>query len=333
MENSSKGKKKKKAKTTAKKVNTKGTKPGIEEGATITHEGEKQASELKIEDEKGYSVRIEEKDKEKKGVKDVKPERDETIIPQRYYDNKIVLMVRDPYWCYVYWDITAELMAQKSREIKPEWGNYNLALRVYDITDMDFNGNNAHKFHDIGITDDANNWYINVWAAGRSYVVDIGFKTEKGQFIVIARSNTVEAPRDSVSNVVDEKWMVVDADFDEILRLSGGGQIGSSERLHGSFEQNLFSESVSSFSSPAGGAKEEKGFFLMADTELILYGATEKDAHLKVRGEPVKLNPDGSFSMRFHLPDSTMEMPVEAISADASERIEVKITVIKSTIK
>lgn len=325
MGNGSKGKKKKKA-------DAKKAKPTAEKGLPITHEIEKIAGELKSEVVKGYSGRAEEKDEKKNSVEDVKPERDETIIPQRYYDNKLVLMTRDPYWCYAYWDITTELLAQKGGEIKPEWGNCSLVLRVYDITDVDFNGNNAHKFQDIIVTGDANNWYINVWEAGRSYVVDIGFKTEKGQFIVIARSNTVEAPRDSMSNIVDEEWMLVDDYFDEILRLSGGGRIGGSERLHGSLEHNLFSEAVSSFSSLTGGAKTEKGFFLVVDTELILYGATEKDAHLKVKGEPVKLSPDGSFSLRFHLPDSTMEMSVEAISADASERIEVKITVIKNTI-
>src|SRR5208337_3322883 len=47
----------------------------------------------------------------------------EDNIPDRYYDNKLVLLVRDPYWCFAYWDISNELMEQKRKEIRKEWGN------------------------------------------------------------------------------------------------------------------------------------------------------------------------------------------------------------------
>jgi len=256
---------------------------------------------------------------------------DESQIQTKYGDNKIVLLVRDPYWCYAYWDLSEELINNKRKEIKPEWGNYDLILRIYDVTDIIFNGNNAHKFNDIKITGDANNWYINVWEAGRSYITDIGFKTADGHFILLARSNAVTTPRDKVSNITDEEWMVVDEDFDELFRLSGGGKFGSSEGFRSFLEMNLSSESVSSFSSPSPKPEENKGFFLVVDTELIVYGATEKNAKLKVKGEPIKINPDGSFSLRYHLPNTNLIIPVEAESNDGKDKISIKITVERKT--
>ena len=98
-------------------------------------------------------------------------------------------------------------------------------------------------------------------------------------------------PSDRVSDKTDEEWMVMDEDFEELFRLSGGGRrLGASEQGRGlaMIENMLSSESVSSFSSPVYKA-QEKGFFLWADTELILYGGTEKDARLTVKGETVKL--------------------------------------------
>ena len=70
--------------------------------------------------------------------------------------------------------------------------------------------------------------------------------------------------------------------------------------------------------------KKEKDFWLVVNTELILYGATEPDANVTVQGIPVKLRPDGTFSLRFALPDGIQELPVHAVNADGD--MEEKIT-------
>jgi hypothetical protein len=66
----------------------------------------------------------------------------------------------------------------------------------------------------------------------------------------------------------------------------------------------------------AGGEEKAKGFWFNVNAELIVYGATEPDASVTIGGRPVRLRPDGSFSLRFSLPDGQYELPVEAISAD-----------------
>ncbi len=317
--------------TEAKAKTVKSVKIKAKKGLT-THKIQPMAEESKIEATKYYPAQM--KDEEKKSKpepvkEEYKPKPTEDQIQERYYDNKIILLVRDPYWCYAFWDISGELIAAKSKELKPEWGHAELTLRVYDITDIIFNGRNAHKFQDITITGGANNWYVNVWESGRTYIVDIGLKTSDGHFIMIARSNVVNTPRDKVSNVLDEEWMVVDEDFDEIFRMSGGGRpLGASEK--GRLEFNLSSENVSSFSSPAY-KPEGKGFFLIADTELILYGATEKNASLTIKNEPVKLSEDGTFNLRFHLPTGKIDLPVNATSQDKKDNITIKITVERKT--
>jgi uncharacterized protein len=293
------------------------------------HTMEDATEETEIEASK--FIKAEAKDTEVE-VKPVKPqERHETTIPDKYADDKIVLMTRDPNWCYVYWDLSLGLMESKAKNINEK---YDLVLRVYDITDVDFNGSNSHKFIDIKVNGEAGNWYINVWEAGRSYIVDIGYKTLSGKFILLARSNAVLAPSDDISGHTDEEWMIVDEDFEELFRLSGGGRagIGGSEGLRSRLQSDLSSGSVSSFSSPAGGTPAKKrGFFLNADTELILYGNTESDASLTVKGEKVELRPDGSFSLRFNLPNGTIELPVEAVSSDKVDRISIKISVERKT--
>lgn len=76
---------------------------------------------------------------------------------------------------------------------------------------------------------------------------------------------------------------------------------------------------VTGISSPAKVAEKEKGFWFNVNAELIVYGATEKDATVTIGGRKIKLRRDGSFSYRFALPDGDYEMPVVAVSADGTD--------------
>ena len=78
---------------------------------------------------------------------------------------------------------------------------------------------------------------------------------------------------------------------------------------------------VSSVSSAFGGEVPgaAKGFWFNVNAELIIYGATERDAEVTIGGRVIKLRPDGSFSYRFALPDGNYELPCVAISADKSD--------------
>lgn len=77
---------------------------------------------------------------------------------------------------------------------------------------------------------------------------------------------------------------------------------------------------VSSISSPFGGEQARgKGFWFNVNAELIIYGATERDATVNIGGRKIKLRPDGSFSYRFALPDGRYDLPVVAISADETD--------------
>ena len=77
---------------------------------------------------------------------------------------------------------------------------------------------------------------------------------------------------------------------------------------------------VTSPSSPFGGMLSgEKGFWFNINAELVIYGGTEPDAKVSVGGHPVKLRPDGTFSLRFSLPDGEYDLPVVAVSGNDSD--------------
>ncbi len=258
----------------------------------------------------------------------------EQEIPQDYDDTRVVLMVRDPYWLYSYWSISQATKGFISGTIKA-WDQISLVLRVYDITNRNFDGSNSNYFFDININHGANNWYIHVGGPNRTFCVDLGFIQDNGIFYTISRSNIVTTPRDNVSEVIDEEWMIIEEDFRKLYQLTAGG-IGNSsaelvESLLKRLEREMGSQAVSSMSSPSKLPPRERNFWFVLNTELIVYGATEPDATVTVQGEPIQLRPDGTFTLRFALPDGNLDIPVAARSNDGIETITITPTVVKQT--
>lgn len=101
---------------------------------------------------------------------------------------------------------------------------------------------------------------------------------------------------------------------------------------------SLFS-SAGLFSAGAGGegavqlaAKERRGdFWLEVGVDVIVYGATEPDAKVTFMGQEIRLTPDGTFRVRMVLPDTTIEFPIQAESADGEHHRAVKPVVKRHT--
>lgn len=254
----------------------------------------------------------------------------------RYGEDRIVLMIRDPYWCFAYWDLTAERQAEVVTQLSDR--KAKLTLRVYDVTGIDFTGSNAHRFMDIGISEEATNWYINVWAADRAYCVDLGLLYPDGRFVTLVRSNVITTPRDSISPVIDEEWMVVDETFDRMYKTAGGDEWGRSSEAITKYMLKRVRAEVSSGGlasmGSAGGrprVQAKEAFWLVVNTELIVYGATEPDAKVTIQGNPIRLNEDGTFSVRYALPDGKQEIPVKAVSASGTQERQITPIVEKRT--
>jgi len=274
-------------------------------------------------------------------------------LPKSYGRDRLTVLVRDPEWIYAFWDVSEN----KIDEIKHIVGSkeFENAKRVLRLVSVDENGKHLEGPSDIEITKTASSWYINV-KPNFSYSVEVGYKTPAGKFVSAAKSNPVDAPSHKISEVRDEKWMVKDGEFKKLYELSGGSKIGMSsadimqamargmktEELSDlasagiSSAQGLSSEALSSnVMAERSKAEEEKQkqrkFWMVLNTELIVYGATEPDASVTIMGQPIKLREDGTFSIRMALPDTDIDIPVKGISYDKIDEITITPCVHKHT--
>lgn len=139
-----------------------------------------------------------------------KPFIDNYELPSNYGKTGLTFLVRDPFWLYAYWEIVRD----DFEELKTKISNDNitsskLILRVYDITLIDFNGNNANFFFDIEIGPFADSWHIDLHHDAGSYVGEVGLLASNGNFFALCRSNYVQTPRVTYSNRTEQIWMEV----------------------------------------------------------------------------------------------------------------------------
>lgn len=147
-------------------------------------------------------------------------------LPWRYGESRIVALARDPYWLFVYWEVSEATKAEIRSRFGPNaWEESQPVLRVYDISNVYFY--DSRKAQEIMINDYANNWYINTGEPGRTYCVELGRLRPDGTYIFIARSNLVSMPRDRISEVIDYEWLLP-LEYEKII-YGGGGAPSSPE--------------------------------------------------------------------------------------------------------
>lgn len=73
-------------------------------------------------------------------------------------------------------------------------------VRIYDVTDIVFNGKNAHHFHGISVPYDSGHWFIKGLAVNRCYIAELGVYFSDTEFFPLYRSNCIRTPSLEITN-------------------------------------------------------------------------------------------------------------------------------------
>lgn len=163
------------------------------------------AKKSKKEEEIVIKVEIEEEETKPQYIPD-----DVDIVrelPDRYNETKLTLMMRDPEWCFFYWDISDYDISYHSLK------NRRISVRIFHVFGYDITNGEIHREIDVNAI--YGDRYINLAMPHAYFIAELGYYDENNRFIVLARSNMIYAPRDSISSNYDEEWMV----NEEIIKL------------------------------------------------------------------------------------------------------------------
>lgn len=262
----------------------------------------------------------------KSGGKRKAPERD-----------RLVLMVRDPYWLQAIWTVTRHSVKRAEAALAEHWHTATPVLRVLEVDGGQTTSTAERVVREIDVHGGVTNWYIEVSNPPHSFRVELGYRSASRKFFSICRSNIVRTPAPDSSDVIDENWTDVAENYERIYALSGGyAEDNQSGELQELFEERLRRPMGLSATSQFGSGAERilnrhRDLDFHVEAEMILYGRTKADAKVTLAGEPIKLRNDGSFTVRLAMPDKRQVLPVVASTPDGVEQRTIVIAVERNT--
>ncbi len=229
--------------------------------------------------------------------------------------DQLLLMVRDPYWLHAYWEIGTPLVERIRVAMGHLWHTAEPVLRLYRVH-TDIVGTLRQEFlSDIKIHGGINNWYIDVDNPPSSFMVEIGYLARDGQFFILLSSNMVETPQRYIHDVFghpDLGWRGISFGTYPFNRDENNGfsnRDGDGMDMPG----------VTMRKNKNGDSTSQRNFELDVDSEIVIKGKTEPNIQLTIKGEHIRLKEDGTFSIRYHLPERRHVFPIVAVSTDGIE--------------
>jgi len=220
--------------------------------------------------------------------------------------DRMVLMVRGPYWLHAFWEVTPRSVERAQSALGQEWHGARPVLRLLRMENGLQASPSEQVIREIEIHGGVKNWFIDIREAMRCRV-EVGYRTAGGRFHALTRSNAVSSPAASQSDTLDAHWGEIVDDCDRIYSMSGGfSPENNSTELQELFEERLRRPlgPPAARRAAAGASENEEGeprqsdFLLEVDAQLVVFGVTKPGSYVTLQGEPVKVQDDGSFRVR-----------------------------------
>lgn len=264
---------------------------------------------------------------------------------------QVVFLPRDPQWAYVFWSISS---ADQQRAAAAGAGQ--LCLRVADVTGLPDGSSHPHALQEVVVDAQGHEWYLAMPLSNRDYRIELGFRLPAGRWMSVAQSQVARVPADEPSTVVSDVFVPFSLSEPTAVAVmpqaSGGVQheqlyqrattilasqrrIGS-EVLHESMVAQGDAMAAGGHASGAGvwasgrnesgsGLVRNRSFWLVADAELIVYGATEPSASLFIGEQEINLENDGTFRVHVPFRDGQQLYPIRAVAADGEQQRSIRM--------
>ena len=281
-------------------------------------------------------------------------------------ETRVVFLPRDPQWAYVFWEIS-----DSDRQRAQKEGANRLCLRLADVTGMQDGNAHPHTLQEVPVDSHSTEWYLPVPLCDRDYRVELGYRISNSwmslAFSSIARVPALHPSEQILDQFVPFSLDASPAPAPAVAPMppapaNDSSDSGLHERLYqsatvnfrrrrvGSEEfQEAFDDSSSSSrsglndsgiglwasgrneSGVGGVASRQRSFWLVADAELIVYGATDPSARLTIGGEEVPLSADGTFRIQVPFRDGEQMYPIEATAADGEQKRNITLNFERQT--
>src|SRR5207248_3220488 len=96
-------------------------------------------------------------------------------LPQAYGEDALVLLVRDPWWGFAYWEVTEALRRRAEQALGSEMNGAERILRVYDVTGVAGPAVAISHF-DAAAGAEIGSLYLHLNAPSHEFIAELGFR-------------------------------------------------------------------------------------------------------------------------------------------------------------
>ena len=281
--------------------------------------------------------------------------------PRPELQTTVVFLPRDPQWAYVFWELSDVDRRQAMAD-----GSTQLVLRVADVTGLGGGAAHQHTLMEVVVNSHATEWYLPVPLSDRDYRVELGYRVASSSWRSLAFSGVARVPAlhpseqvldqfvpfslDAMAPVSDENFSVpaatagiheriyqVATSTSRTLGMGRGSEVFHSTDSFSLNDQGLHASGVGRWASgrsESGAglvAARPRSFWLVADAELVVYGATDPAATLRIGEEIVPLAEDGTFRIQVPFRDGQQLYPITAVAADGEQSRHITLNFNRTT--
>lgn len=214
-----------------------------------------------------------------------------------------------PYWIYASWRLTPTILERAEASLGANWHAAVPVLRVYDVHCDEDTSPTKRCVVRIPIHAAVDYWHIPIADPTRTYELQLGYDTPKGNFFMLARSASVKLPMPGTPQARRfeehrQEGMASAASLDNAHRFPIRGSSAS-----------LFADDVS----------------LDVSADLVIVGQVSPQAYLICQEEKVPVQRNGSFEIRLPLEEGRQVIPLEAVASDGCQSRTVILAIERNT--
>jgi hypothetical protein len=282
--------------------------------------------------------------------------------PEPVLTSWVALMPQDHQWALARWFISAQ-----DRERALAAGGVDLALRLTEATGSQNGQALPHALQQVVVSAGAQEWHLPVPLGDRDYRVELGYRMADGGWYSLVFSSVVRMPAEADAVMASLPSFTLDAPQEAASWSIPQGGPGLHERLYqqatasrqrlGLGSEGFQAQGAAGLAgaggqlsgaggpvpapggvwasgreaSGAGLPARQRSFWLVADAELLVYGATDPAATLRVGDREVPLSEDGTFSFHASFPDGEQDYPIHALAADGEQNRAITLHFVRTT--
>ena len=277
-------------------------------------------------------------------------------------NTRVVFLPRDPQWAYVFWEIS-----ETDRKAAQKQGASRLCLRLTDVTGIQDGSAHPHTLQEVPVDSHSTEWYLPVPLCDRDYRVELGYRIGS-TWMSLAFSSIARVPALHPSEQIMDQFVPFSLDAAPAPAEQPAAPMPPAEASNSGLHERLYQSATVQFRNRRVGSEEfqegnnsdrdrlgmndsgiglwasgrnesgiggvqgrQRSFWLVADAELIVYGATDPSARLTIGGEDVPLSNDGTFRIQVPFRDGEQVYAIEATAADGEQKRNITLNFERQT--